>query len=255
VTAHGLIDTTEMYLRTVFELEEEGIVPLRARIAERLNQSGPTVSQTVARMERDGLLHVAGDRQLALSETGRVLATRVMRKHRLAECLLVSVIQLPWEEVHIEACRWEHVISESVELRLFDLLGHPERCPHGNLIPGLDELVAGPAREVPPQARPVSADSPGGPDEPMTDAVREADEAVQVTVTRITEHVQSDLVLMLKLKRAGIQPGREVLLGAVEGGVRVRGRNGVGEAPQADLPAEVASHVFVSKGVTEESVQ
>ena len=71
VTAHGLIDTTEMYLRTVFELEEEGIVPLRARIAERLAQSGPTVSQTVARMERDGLLHVAGDRQLALTDAGR----------------------------------------------------------------------------------------------------------------------------------------------------------------------------------------
>jgi DtxR family Mn-dependent transcriptional regulator len=87
VTAQGLIDTTEMYLRTVFELEEEGIVPLRARIAERLAQSGPTVSQTVARMERDGLLHVAGDRQLSLSEVGRTLATRVMRKHRLAECL------------------------------------------------------------------------------------------------------------------------------------------------------------------------
>jgi DtxR family transcriptional regulator, Mn-dependent transcriptional regulator len=238
VTAHGLIDTTEMYLRTVFELEEEGIVPLRARIAERLNQSGPTVSQTVARMERDGLLHVAGDRQLALSDSGRVLATRVMRKHRLAECLLVTVIQLPWEEVHIEACRWEHVISESVELRLFELLGHPERCPHGNLIPGLDELAAGQAQEVPVPTR---------PDEPMTDAVREADETVKATVTRITEHVQSDLVLMLKLKRAGIQPGREVLLGAVEGGVRVRGRNGAGDAPSADLPAEVASHVFVSK--------
>jgi DtxR family Mn-dependent transcriptional regulator len=238
VTAHGLIDTTEMYLRTVFELEEEGIVPLRARIAERLNQSGPTVSQTVARMERDGLLHVAGDRQLALSETGRALATRVMRKHRLAECLLVSVINLPWEEVHIEACRWEHVISESVELRLFELLGHPERCPHGNLIPGLDELVAGQGQEAPPQRK---------PDEPMTDVVREAGEAVRATVTRITEHVQSDLVLMLKLKRAGIQPGREVLLGAVEGGVRVRGRNGSGDAPSADLPAEVASHVFVSR--------
>jgi DtxR family Mn-dependent transcriptional regulator len=227
-----------MYLRTVFELEEEGIVPLRARIAERLNQSGPTVSQTVARMERDGLLHVAGDRQLALSETGRQLATRVMRKHRLAECLLVSVIDLPWEEVHIEACRWEHVISEGVELRLFELLGHPERCPHGNRIPGLDELVAGQGQEIPPRDR---------PDEPMTDAVREADETVRATVTRITEHVQSDLVLMLKLKRAGIQPGREVLLGAVEGGVRVRGRNGAGDAPSADLPAEVASHVFVSR--------
>ena len=140
MTAHGLIDTTEMYLRTIFELEEEGVVPLRARIAERLAQSGPTVSQTVARMERDGLVHVAGDRQLSLSEEGRTLATRVMRKHRLAECLLVGVIKLPWEEVHIEACRWEHVISESVERRLLELLDYPVRCPHGNLIPGLTEL-------------------------------------------------------------------------------------------------------------------
>jgi DtxR family Mn-dependent transcriptional regulator len=248
VTAQGLIDTTEMYLRTVFELEEEGIVPLRARIAERLSQSGPTVSQTVARMERDGLLHVAGDRQLALSETGRTLATRVMRKHRLAECLLVSVIKLPWEEVHIEACRWEHVISESVERRLFELLGHPGRCPHGNLIPGLDELIAGevlaPGEAAAGPGEPARADEP---DEPMTEVVRDTFETVRATVTRITEHVQSDLVLMLKLKRAGIQPGREVLLGAVHGGVRVCGEDGAGAVEPAVLPAEVASHVFVSK--------
>ncbi len=239
MTAQGLIDTTEMYLRTVFELQEEGIVPLRARIAERLAQSGPTVSQTVARMERDGLLHVAGDRQLALSETGWTLATRVMRKHRLAECLLVSVIKLPWEEVHIEACRWEHVISESVERRLFELLGHPDRCPHGNLIPGLDELAGG----QPDTSHPW----PAKPDEPMTDVIRGISGTVRATVTRITEHVQSDLVLMLKLKRAGIQPGREVLLGAVEGGVRVCGENAAGDVAPADLPAEVASHVFVSR--------
>jgi DtxR family Mn-dependent transcriptional regulator len=142
VTAQGLIDTQEMYLRTVFELEEEGIVPLRARIAERLAQSGPTVSETVARMERDGLLHVSGDRHLALTETGRALATGVVRKHRLAECLLFDVFQLPLAEVQVEACRWEHVISENVERRLVDLLGHPDHCPHGNPIPGLDELVA-----------------------------------------------------------------------------------------------------------------
>src|SRR5947209_4401941 len=135
-----LIDTTEMYLRTIYELEEEGVTPLRARIAERLSQSGPTVSQTVARMERDGLVHVESDRHLTLSDHGRTLATRVMRKHRLAECLLVGIIKLPWEEVHIEACRWEHVISESVERRLFELLGYPVHCPHGNLIPGLAEL-------------------------------------------------------------------------------------------------------------------
>jgi DtxR family Mn-dependent transcriptional regulator len=90
----GLIDSTEMYLRTILELEEEGVVPMRARIAERLNQSGPTVSQTVARMERGGLLRVAADRQLKLTEEGRRIATRVMRKHRLAECLLADVIGL-----------------------------------------------------------------------------------------------------------------------------------------------------------------
>ncbi|MGW0493640.1 metal-dependent transcriptional regulator, partial [Streptomyces olivaceus] len=95
-----LIDTTEMYLRTVLELEEEGVVPMRARIAESLDQSGPTVSQTVARMERDGLLRVAADRRLELTGGGRRLATRVMRKHRLAECLLVDVIGLEWEQVH-----------------------------------------------------------------------------------------------------------------------------------------------------------
>ena len=255
MTAHGLIDTTEMYLRTVFELEEEGIVPLRARIAERLSQSGPTVSQTVARMERDGLLHVAGDRQLALTDAGRTLATRVMRKHRLAECLLVSVIQLPWEEVHVEACRWEHVISESVERRLYELLGHPDRCPHGNPIPGLAELVAAGSAAAPEPAwlaaRPEPAGLPAASlataDETMADVMRDADGSVRATVTRITEQLQSDMVLMLKLKRAGIQPGREVLLGAVEGGVRVRGEDGTDPMAPADLTDEIASHVFVSR--------
>ena len=254
MTAHGLIDTTEMYLRTVFELEEEGIVPLRARIAERLSQSGPTVSQTVARMERDGLLHVAGDRQLALTEAGRTLATRVMRKHRLAECLLVSVIQMPWEEVHVEACRWEHVISESVERRLYELLGHPDRCPHGNPIPGLAELataVATTRRESAPAepagAEVASAESLATSDETMTDVMRDTDGAVRVIVTRITEQLQSDMVLMLKLKQAGIQPGREVLLGSVEGGVRVRGEDGADPVASADLTDEIASHVFVSR--------
>src|SRR5690606_15901332 len=106
-----------MYLKVIFELEEEGIVPLRARIAERLHQSGPTVSQTVARMERDGLVLLEADRHLQLTDEGKLLATRVMRKHRLAERLLVDVVGLSWELVHNEACRWEHVISEAVERR------------------------------------------------------------------------------------------------------------------------------------------
>jgi DtxR family transcriptional regulator, Mn-dependent transcriptional regulator len=238
LTAHGLIDTTEMYLRTVFELEEEGIVPLRARIAERLAQSGPTVSQTVARMERDGLLHVAGDRQLSLSDVGRTLATRVMRKHRLAECLLVGIIELPWEEVHIEACRWEHVISESVERRLFELLGYPVRCPHGNVIPGLEELG------IPSRARAQVLDAMQDGAEAMTKAA--SAEPVPVVVRRISEQVQSDLVLMLKLKRTGIQPGREVMLAASDNGVRVTCGDSA-DGAEAELPRQIAAHVFVSR--------
>jgi DtxR family transcriptional regulator, Mn-dependent transcriptional regulator len=236
VTAHGLIDTTEMYLRTVFELEEEGIVPLRARIAERLSQSGPTVSQTVARMERDGLMRVEGDRQLALTDEGRLWATRVMRKHRLAECLLVSVIGLPWEEVHVEACRWEHVISENVERRLVELLDYPVRCPHGNTIPGLAELGV-PARS----GQGADAVSTVG-DIAMTHVI--APGRTRAVVTRISEQVQSDTALMLKLKNIGIQPGREVSLAAGDHGVRVTGADGSGD-DGTELPADVAMHVFV----------
>ena len=237
MTAQGLIDTTEMYLRTIFELEEEGVVPLRARIAERLAQSGPTVSQTVARMERDGLVHVAGDRQLSLSDVGRMLATRVMRKHRLAECLLVGVIKLPWEEVHIEACRWEHVISESVERRLLELLGYPVRCPHGNLIPGLAELG------LPGEALERVRVATGETGEAMTMAASEG--PVRVVIRRIGEQIQSDLVLMLKLKRAGIQPGREVILMASGDDVRVT----VGDSADAistELSSQIAAHIFVA---------
>jgi DtxR family transcriptional regulator, Mn-dependent transcriptional regulator len=239
LTAHGLIDTTEMYLRTVFELEEEGIVPLRARIAERLSQSGPTVSQTVARMERDGLLRVEGDRQLSLTDSGRMLAMRVMRKHRLAECLLVDVIGLPWEEVHIEACRWEHVISDSVERRLVELLAFPVRCPHGNIIPGLAELG------VPADAsnRVVAA----GREDDVAMTTIASRQAEPVVVRRISEQVQSDSALMLRLKNVGIQPGREITLAASDDGVRVTGENEAGDLEAELLPLWVAAHVFVAK--------
>jgi DtxR family Mn-dependent transcriptional regulator len=237
LTAHGLIDTTEMYLRTIFELEEEGVTPLRARIAERLGQTGPTVSQTVARMERDGLVHVLGDRQLSLSDVGRTLATRVMRKHRLAECLLVGVIKLPWEEVHIEACRWEHVISESVERRVVELLDYPVRCPHGNLIPGLAELG------LPDEAQEKVRAAMNEAGEAMP-KVASADRA-QVVIRRIGEQIQSDLDLMLKLKRVGIQPGREVILMAARDGVQVTAGDSA-DAISTELPGSIAAHIFVS---------
>jgi DtxR family Mn-dependent transcriptional regulator len=219
-----------MYLRTIFELEEEGITPLRARIAERLGQSGPTVSQTVARMERDGLVTVEGDRHLELSESGRTLATRVMRKHRLAECLLVSVIGIPWEDVHAEACRWEHVMSESVERRLLEILDHPTTSPYGNPIPGLDELD-----------QDVSESDLSG----LTTLDRLGrDSSTRVTVVRIGEPVQNDAVLMAALRRAGALPGATVkVVGSPGGGVLV---GSAGE--YAELDQATAGHVFVATG-------
>jgi DtxR family Mn-dependent transcriptional regulator len=134
--AHDLIDSTEMYLRTVLELEEEGIPAIRARLSERLGLSPPSVSEGVARLEDQGLLRLSEDRTVTLTESGRDKATRVMRKHRLAERLLADVIGLEAEYIHDEACRWEHVISDRVEDKLAELLGNPATSPYGNPIPG-----------------------------------------------------------------------------------------------------------------------
>jgi DtxR family Mn-dependent transcriptional regulator len=223
-----LIDTTEMYLRTIFELEEEGVLPLRARIAERLAQSGPTVSQTVARMERDGLLTVEGDRHLELTAEGRSLATRVMRKHRLAECLLLQVIGLEWEQVHDEACRWEHVMSETVERRLLEVLGHPTESPYGNPIPGLGELGDDDGAEA------------GDGDLVTLDQVP-VEGGARFVVRRLAEPLQKDTALMSRLRRAGVRPGASVSVTASAGGLLV-GSGG----ETAELSPVVAAHVFVS---------
>ena len=225
-----LIDTTEMYLRTIFELSEEGIVPLRARIAERLHQSGPTVSQTVARMERDGLLTVEGDRHLELTEEGHRLATRVMRKHRLAERLLTDVIGLDWELVHAEACRWEHVMSETVERRLVDLLGHPTESPYGNPIPGLHELGESADGEE------FMADV-----EPL-DAVAGKGGEIRVLVRRIGEEMQKDEAVMAALRRVGALPDKVVTVAAGAEGVLI-GSGG----ETAEIDPEFASHMFVRR--------
>ncbi|MDH6460429.1 DtxR family Mn-dependent transcriptional regulator [Micromonospora sp. A200] len=223
---HDLVDTTEMYLRTILELEEEGVPPLRARIAERLRQSGPTVSQTVARMERDGLLTVEGDRHLTLTPRGRNSAVSVMRKHRLAELLLVNVIGMPYEEAHEEACRWEHVMSDAVEKRVYDLLNRPTRSPYGNPIPGLEEL---------------------GSPEPAADTVEgERNLAFPglsgtVVVRRICESVQTDADVLRQLHAAGVDPGATVTVAQERDGVFID-RSG----ERVRLPREVASRVFVA---------
>lgn len=136
MVGHDLIDSTEMYLRIVLELEEEGIPALRARVAERLHLSAPSVSEGVSRLEEQGLLILTEDRTVALTERGREWASSVMRKHRLAERLLADVIGLDPAFIHEEACRWEHVISDRVEERIAELLGNPTTSPYGNPIPG-----------------------------------------------------------------------------------------------------------------------
>jgi DtxR family Mn-dependent transcriptional regulator len=226
-----LIDTTEMYLKTIYELTEEGITPLRARIAERLGHSGPTVSQTVARMERDGLLVVSGDRHLELTEAGRSKAMRVMRKHRLAERLLVDVIGLDWEYVHEEACRWEHVMSERVERRLAGLLDHPHFDPYGNPIPGLDEI----GEERTPVGFLDGVES-------LVAVVVAAGGETTGVVARIGEPLQVDVELLGRLSAAGVRPGNEVAIQKNNGVVSV-GRPGA--ATVLDLPQEIARHVFL----------
>jgi DtxR family Mn-dependent transcriptional regulator len=226
-----LVDTTEMYLRTILDLEEEQIVPLRARISERLGHSGPTVSQTIARMERDGLVVVEGDRHLELTVEGRRRAIHVMRKHRLAERLLADVIGLDWAYVHDEACRWEHVMSEQVERRLLEMLDHPTESPYGNPIPGLQELGDAPA--------------PGFMDGVVNivAVVAGATAPVSGVIRRLGEPVQFEPELLQQLQAAGVMPGATVTIAAAGSYVSVQ-VEGFGEG--LELPNEVAVHIYIT---------
>ena len=218
-----LIDTTEMYLKTVYEMEEDGVLPLRARIVERLDHSGPTVSQTVARMERDGLIRVADDRSLELTELGRRRATEVIRKHRLAERLLLDVVGLDRRLVHDEACRWEHVMSEQVEDRLASILSDVSRDPFGNAIP----------------ARGAVRPEPDPGEASLERRVRERQG--EAAVTRVGEPIQADPGLLAELEDAGIRAGVTVSLRPCAGGVRLVGPDG----DPVVLPADLARHLVV----------
>ncbi|QIM15228.1 metal-dependent transcriptional regulator [Leucobacter insecticola] len=226
-----LIDTTEMYLRTILELEEEGIVPLRARISERLNHSGPTVSQTVGRMERDGLVVVTDDRRLELTPEGRTKSVNVMRKHRLAERLLADVIGLEWEYVHEEACRWEHVMSERVERKLLSILDHPTESPYGNPIPGLEDLGSRVAGSF--QSEVV------GIGELLVDPER----TVTARIRRLAEPAQVDPELLSQLATAGVKPGNTAAFMKRGDFVHIEAE---GYPEAIELPTEIAAHIFVS---------
>lgn len=186
----------EQYLETILELEEAGIVPMRARIVERLGVSAPAVSETVKRLEREGYVTLDSERVLHLSDAGRAYATSMLRKHRLAEVLLVDVLKVPWPQVHEEACRLEHAISDNLERHLVDLLGDPGTCPHGSPIPGSANVVeTGPLQKL-------SSVPAGG----------------SCVVRRIDEHLQTLVERMVELETARLLPGQEVVVGGLEDG-------------------------------------
>jgi DtxR family Mn-dependent transcriptional regulator len=180
----------EEYLETMLGLAEEGVPVIQARIAERLGRSAPSVSEMLDRLSEDGYVTREG-RRLSLTESGRALAEKVVRKHRLAERLLVDVIGLEWHKVHREAGRWEHVISDDVEERLVQLLGDPATCPHGNPIPGSHS------------AAPAVATRP----------LAEVGVGERVRLLRISEEVELNLGSLTLLDDGGFIPGAVALVG------------------------------------------
>ncbi len=172
----------EEYCEAVFELREDDVDVIQARIAERLGVSRPAVSEMVKRMEHEGLLEVDG--QIRLTRTGSRLAERVVRRHRLAERLLTDILGLSWAEAHKEAGRWEHVISDNVEVAIDRLLGAPTTCPHGNPIPGADYTA------------------------PDTVALSDVEVGAGFTVARIPEELEFAPGMLEFLEEAEVLPGR-----------------------------------------------
>jgi len=125
----------EEYCETIFELAEDGIDVIQARIVERLEVSRPAVSEMIKKMDGAGLIKIDGNR-IYLTRRGKDLAKQVVRRHRLAERFLTDILGLSWAEAHHEAGKWEHVVSPRVEAAFLRLLEDPTTCPHGNPIPG-----------------------------------------------------------------------------------------------------------------------
>jgi DtxR family Mn-dependent transcriptional regulator len=212
-------DTTEEYLEHIIELEEEGVTPLRARLVERLGISAASVSETVGRLVDNGFVEMNDDRSLELTGKGRTLATTVVRRHRLAERLLLDVIGLEWEKVHREAARWEHAISADVEEKLVELLGDPVTCPHGNPIPGSRRKA-----KATPTVQLASAE-PG-----------------RVTIARISEKLELNDAGLSLLARARLIPGATAtVIERADGGVKVKTSAG-----EHTVPADVAEQMYVA---------
>lgn len=174
----------EEYCEAIFELHEDDVDVIQARIAERLEVSRPAVSEMIKRLETEGLVAIERN-EISLTASGQRLAERTVRRHRLAERFLTDILGLSWADAHKEAGKWEHVISEPVEEAMIRVLGDPTTCPHGNPIPG--------SGYTPPDVVPLSEVEVGG----------------QFTVNRIPEELEFTPGLLDFLEDATVQPGYE----------------------------------------------
>jgi DtxR family Mn-dependent transcriptional regulator len=185
--------TVEDYLLNIYTISQEGRTVIAARLAEALEVAPPTVTATLHRMARDGLISVTPQKEVVLTDLGHSRAETMVRRHRLAERLLIDILGLDWADVHEEAHRFEHAISPRVEERILAVLGHPTTCPHGSPIPGAGAT---------------------GPN----DATRLEDASAgdHVTVVRISEEAERDRELLGYFERSGLLPGREFDIAEVE---------------------------------------
>jgi DtxR family transcriptional regulator, iron-dependent repressor len=173
----------EEYCEAIWELKEDEVEVIQSRVAERLNVSRPAVSEMIKRMQTEGFVALDGS-TINLTHDGRDLAEQVVRRHRLAERLLTDILGLPWADAHLEAGKWEHVISEPVERAINRVLDNPTTCPHGNPIPGSSYLA------------------------PDTVALADLSVGSPFTVTRIPEELEFTPGLLEFLEDASVQPGR-----------------------------------------------
>lgn len=222
VVSNGFHPPVEEYLEAIHALQEEGVQVIQARLAQRLGHSAPTVSEMVRRLKAEGYVDVAA-RSVTLTAKGRSRAESVVRKHRLAERLLTDVIGLEWHKAHNEAGRWEHVISDEVEARLVELLGHPTTCPHGNPIPGAK-------RRAPAQM-----------------ALADTEPGDHIRLERVTEQVEIDLESLTYLSSHGFVPGTDARVQAkqTDGSVTLV-LDDVGAEATIELGPSIAQQLFVA---------
>lgn len=174
--------TVEEYLEAIHTMACEDKAVIGARLAEALGVSPPTVTSTLQRMARDGLVSLDKDRQVHLTDLGRQAAENLLRRHRLIERLLVDVLGMDWHDVHDDACRLEHALSPAVERRLAAYLGNPTTCPHGNPIPG----TGGVEGEV---------------------RLCDAKPGARLVLRRVAKQAESQPGMLLYLNQQGLRPG------------------------------------------------